>query len=165
MQIRQARVEDAKSLAKAILDVESESEYMLYGAGERNWSTEIQEKMINAFNEKKRHNIFVAQKDNDILGYLIIQGGATEKNKHSASIVIGVKEEAQGQGVGTQLFEKMEEWARSVDLHRLELTVIVENIAACNLYKKMGFEVEGTKRDSLKLGERFVDEYYLAKLI
>lgn len=165
MQIRQARVEDAKHLAKAILDVESESEYMLYGAGERNWSTEIQEKMINAFNEKKRHNIFVAQKDNDIFGYLIIQGGATEKNKHSASIVIGVKEEAHGQGVGTQLFEKMEEWARSVDLHRLELTVIVENMPAYNLYKKMGFEVEGTKRDSLKLGERFVDEYYLAKMI
>ncbi|WP_277674608.1 GNAT family N-acetyltransferase, partial [Piscibacillus halophilus] len=59
----------------------------------------------------------------------------------------------------------MEEWAIKVQLHRLELTVIVENKAAVNLYKKMGFEIEGVKKDSLKLGERYVDEYYMAKLI
>ena len=31
--------------------------------------------------------------------------------------------------------------------------------------KKMGFEIEGTKRDSLRVDGVYVDEYYMAKLL
>ncbi|WP_343045278.1 GNAT family N-acetyltransferase [Piscibacillus halophilus] len=163
--IRRATLNDALNLSESILQVERESDYMLYGSGERHWTVDMQEKMIQKINSEKRSNLFIAEEEHDLLGYLIIRGGSATKNKHVASIVIGIKECARGKGIGTRLFQKMEEWAIKVQLHRLELTVIVENKAAVNLYKKMGFEIEGVKKDSLKLGERYVDEYYMAKLI
>lgn len=59
----------------------------------------------------------------------------------------------------------MMDWAKKVHLHRLDLTVIAKNDAAIALYKKMGFEIEGVKRDSLLINNEFVDEYYMSKLI
>lgn len=39
------------------------------------------------------------------------------------------------------------------------------NKAGVALYKKQGFEIEGTKRHSLLVNGQFVDEYYMAKLL
>jgi RimJ/RimL family protein N-acetyltransferase len=42
---------------------------------------------------------------------------------------------------------------------------MTHNIAGIALYKKMGFEIEGTKRDSLLINGEYVDEYYMSKLL
>jgi RimJ/RimL family protein N-acetyltransferase len=59
----------------------------------------------------------------------------------------------------------MDTWAREQHVHRLELSVMVHNTRGVGLYKKMGFEVEGVKRDSLFVDGAYVDEYYMGKLI
>jgi RimJ/RimL family protein N-acetyltransferase len=79
--------------------------------------------------------------------------------------VIGILEQFTGKGIGTQLFQMLEAWARSNDIHRLELTVMTHNERAIALYKKMGFEIEGIKKHSLFVNGEYVDEYYMAKLI
>ena len=65
----------------------------------------------------------------------------------------------------TELFQELHKWAQSQNLHRLELTVKNDNEAGLALYKKMGFEIEGTKRHSLKVNDRFIDEFYMSKLL
>jgi RimJ/RimL family protein N-acetyltransferase len=80
-------------------------------------------------------------------------------------IVVGVLQAYSGQGIGTRLFREVEKWAREQELHRLELTVMTHNERAIHLYKKMGFEIEGTKRDSICVDGTYVDEYYMAKLL
>jgi RimJ/RimL family protein N-acetyltransferase len=42
---------------------------------------------------------------------------------------------------------------------------MAHNERAIRLYKKMGFEIEGTKKHSLLISGSYVDEYYMAKLI
>jgi RimJ/RimL family protein N-acetyltransferase len=42
---------------------------------------------------------------------------------------------------------------------------MAHNEAAIALYQKMGFMVEGTKRDSMRVNGQYVDELYMAKLI
>lgn len=74
-------------------------------------------------------------------------------------LVIGVLQEYTGQGVGTGLFRAIEDWAKRIGIHRLELSVMIHNTAAVALYRKMGFEVEGTARDTLFVDGRYVDEY------
>ncbi len=69
------------------------------------------------------------------------------------------------QGIGTALFIAMEEWAYKKRLHRIELTVMTENAAAIALYKKRGFEIEGTRKDAYIINNRYVNEYMMAKLI
>lgn len=80
-------------------------------------------------------------------------------------MVIGVHSDSRGQGVGKALFAAVTLWAKEMKLHRLELTVLVKNEVAVNLYKKMGFVIEGTKKDSLLIDGHFEDEYYMAKII
>lgn len=57
------------------------------------------------------------------------------------------------------------EWAKQKGLHRLELTVIAHNKCAVHVYEKLGFEIEGVKRDALYIDGVFVDELYMSKLL
>jgi len=59
----------------------------------------------------------------------------------------------------------LEEWAQQHHIHRLELTVMAHNNAGVALYKKQGFEIEGTKRHSLLINGQYVDEFYMSKLL
>ena len=63
------------------------------------------------------------------------------------------------------LLTELERWARNHHIHRLELTVVADNQRALALYRKMGFEQEGVKRHSLQINGKYVDEYYMAKLL
>ena len=63
------------------------------------------------------------------------------------------------------LFKELEQWASNHNIHRLELTVVARNEAGLALYKKIGFEIEGTKKHSLFIEDEFVDEFYMAKLL
>ncbi|GAB3790915.1 hypothetical protein GCM10028868_04180 [Virgibacillus kimchii] len=71
----------------------------------------------------------------------------------------------QGKGIGTALFCELEKWAMQNGLHRLELTVITDNLAGITLYKKAGFQKEGVKRDSLYMDGKYVNEYYMSKIL
>ncbi|HLR52187.1 MAG TPA: GNAT family N-acetyltransferase [Candidatus Avamphibacillus sp.] len=87
------------------------------------------------------------------------------KRAPHAFVLIGIHPDYRGQGIGSKLFAHLEQWANERDIHRLELTVVCENEAGVASYKKHGFEVEGTKRDSLFIDGTYYDEYYMAKLL
>lgn len=163
--IRHAELNDAKNIAALIQQVESESPFMLYGEGERALHADKQAEMIEVIAKQKNSAFFLAEINKKIVGYLIAIGGQARKNKHSAYVVIGILSEYQGQGNGTALFNKLEHWALNNGVHRLELTVITENIAGIKLYEKAGFKREGVKRNSLYFDGKFVDEYYMSKLL
>lgn len=166
MIVRGIEVSDVEKLSHLIQQVEASSEYMLWEAGEREVENERQKKMIKSMKDSNNSTIFVAESENnEIVGYLFAIGGNAKRNRHSAYIVVGISENFRGQGVGTKLFIELEKWATQHDIHRLELTVVIRNQAGLSLYKKMGFEVEGTKRHSLFINDEFVDEYYMSKLI
>ncbi|WP_423406782.1 GNAT family N-acetyltransferase [Heyndrickxia sp. MSNUG] len=165
MNIRQAEEKDAENFAKLIQDVENTSEYMLYGPGERAFNPESKKKMITAFQAEKNSAIFVAEKNEELQGFLIAKGGSAKRNLHTAYLVIGILEKHRGTGIGTNLFEELFNWAKEQNHHRLELTVMSHNEAGKRLYTKMGFEVEGTKRHSLLVNGKYFDENYMSKLI
>ncbi len=163
---REIKISDAEKLTHLIQQVEASSEYMLWEAGERKVENERQKKIIENMMANNNSTIFVAEnKNNELVGYLFAIGGNAKRNKHSAYIVIGISENYRGQGVGTKLFKELEQWATQHGIYRLELTVVTRNQAGLSLYKKMGFEIEGTKRNSLFINDEFVDEYYMSKLI
>ncbi|WP_332888778.1 GNAT family N-acetyltransferase [Paenibacillus selenitireducens] len=67
--------------------------------------------------------------------------------------------------MGTNLFQRLEEWAITHNILRLELTVVIQNEAGVSLYKKMGFEIEGIKRNSLVINDTLFDQYFMSKLL
>ena len=164
MIIRDAKKEDAKQLVELIYEVE-QSGLMLFEPFERPKNVNGMEKRIEIGAKEENSNFFLAELDNKLVGYLFALGGQSNRVKHSAYLVVGVSSEARGLGVGSRMFEALHVWAKRTQLKRLELTVMKQNEVAIKLYKKSGFEIEGTKKHSLFVDGEFVDEYYMAKYL
>ncbi|WP_174612754.1 GNAT family N-acetyltransferase [Virgibacillus ihumii] len=165
MIIREIKIADAESFSWVTQQVEASSDYMLWESGEREPDSEQQLKMIEKFQQQRNSTILVAEHDSRLAGYLIAIGGNANRNRHSVHIVAGILQEYRGKGIGSKLFQGLEKWAFQQGTHRLELTVATRNNAGLSLYQKMGFEIEGTKRNSLFINGEFVDEYYMGKLL
>ena len=163
--IREIQERDAANFLSLCKRLDEENKFMMLEPGERKTTIEEQRNRIRDILSRDNQAIFLAEEDGMLVGYLGAMGGNFARNKHSAYIVIGILERFTGRGLGTALFGALEEWAKERKLHRLELTVMVHNQRGVGLYQKMGFAIEGTKRDSLLVDGSYVDEYYMAKLI
>lgn len=163
--IREIRVEDAAAFLQLGKRLDEETTFMLLEPGERNITVEQQAKMIQRFIENNNTTIFVATHEEQVVGFILANGGNVQRKKHVATIVIGILQEYSGQGIGTSLFKEIENWAKLHDVWRLELTVMAHNTRVQALYRKAGFEQEGVKKASLIIDGKNVDEYYMAKLL
>jgi len=90
---------------------------------------------------------------------------ANNRLRHSGGIGIMVHRDYQGNGIGRKLMETLldvsDNWLMLV---RVELSVFIDNQKAIELYKKLGFEIEGTKRKAGIRGGKYIDEYIMARL-
>ena len=80
-------------------------------------------------------------------------------------IVIGIREQYTGQGIGTQLFTALEQWARAAGVRRLHLTVETDNARALGLYHKMGFTITGHIPRAIQIKGQWVDDYVMEKIL
>ena len=165
MIIRKVRLEDTEQLLHLRIQLDNETQFMLFEPGERNTDLDEQRRQLEDTLSQEKQMIFVAEHNGKLVGYLAAIGGKALRTRHSVEIVIGILQEFTGQGIGTQLFMAMEQWARQQQLHRLELTVMAHNIAGIALYKKQGFEIEGMRRHAYIINGQYVDEYYMAKIL
>jgi ribosomal protein S18 acetylase RimI-like enzyme len=85
------------------------------------------------------------------------------KLRHKAIIWgVYVAPEARGRGVGRALVEAAVATARSWDeVEEVRLSVASDNVAACRLYRALGFVVYGVEPRALKLPDRYVDEDHM----
>lgn len=162
MNIRQAIPADAEKLVELIKRVE-DSGTMMFDPGERKTTAAQFKKRIESIDGNSA--IFVAEEQEDLTGYLFAIGENLIRKSHSVYVAIGVRDGQRGTGIGTKLFNALDSWAANKELHRIELTVMERNEAGIALYKKVGFEVEGRKRDSLLVNGNYVDELYMAKIL
>lgn len=109
--------------------------------------------------------LFIAVEERKIIGFLGGTGGKVNRNRHSIHIAMGVLITKQRRGIGSQLLDAFIEWAESNLFHRIELSVMENNANAKALYEKTGFKTEGIKYDSLKVNGKYINEYFMAKLI
>jgi RimJ/RimL family protein N-acetyltransferase len=165
MLIRRIQLNDAKQLLRLRLQLDKETQFMLFDPGERSIDIEEQRHQIERVLLSENQMIFVVEHEGQLVGYLGASGGYARRIHHRVEIVIGILEAFTGQGIGSQLFVAMEKWAREKQLHRLELTVMTHNAAGVALYKKQGFTIEGVRSHSMVVNNRYVDEYYMAKLL
>ncbi|MGK7379004.1 N-acetyltransferase family protein [Planococcus sp. 1R117A] len=163
--IRAAEHGDARSLVTLQRQVESESDFMLYGKDERIQSTQSMRKQIIDWKQKGHSTIFIAILNGEHVGYLMIIGNAAKRAAHRAELVLGVQKSAQNKGIATSLLQRAEEWSATKGVTRLELTVVEENTAARKLYDKSGYEKEGIRKKSLIIDDKPYDEIYMAKFL
>ena len=108
---------------------------------------------------------FVAEEDAAAVGFLSLTGGKLARNRATAKIFLGIVKRRWGNGIGIGLLAAAEAWARRIEIRRLELTVHVDNVPACRLYRRMGFVTEGRMRATLTVDGMPVDEFVMGKLL
>jgi putative acetyltransferase len=87
------------------------------------------------------------------------------RRRHVGQIGMAVRDDWQGQGVGTALMQAAVDLAdKWLNLTRLELDVYVDNGPAIRLYEKFGFSIEGTLVDFAFRDGQYVDTYIMARL-
>ena len=155
--------EEAPLVWSMLNALDRETRYMLYEPGERRPDYSLVEQRI--LRAQKDDFFCCAWAGKEPVACVSADRGMARRIRHSAYVVAGVREKWRHQGIGTELFRRMEAWARGHGVTRLELTVVAENDAAIGLYEKNGFEREGVKQQSILLDGEYKDELYMAKLL
>jgi RimJ/RimL family protein N-acetyltransferase len=82
-----------------------------------------------------------------------------------ATIRLFVAPDMQGRGYGTGALRAVAAFCfQEMGLHRLGLVVREDNVRALNLYKRLGFVVEGRERDALWSGGRWMSYLHMGLL-
>lgn len=111
-----------------------------------------------------RHR-FVAEVDGRVVGSASLSARQNPRSKHCGGIGMGVHPDYWGQGIGSQLMEKLLDMADNwLNLSRVELEVNADNPAAIHLYEKFGFEIEGTKRFQSLGDGRWTHTHFMARI-
>lgn len=108
----------------------------------------------------------VACAGEEVIGMLNLQTFPNfPRRRHVAELVMAVRDDWQGKGVGTALMVAALDLADNwLNILRVELTVWVDNEPAIRLYKKFGFVVEGTATAFGYRDGKFVDAYQMARV-
>ena len=108
----------------------------------------------------------VAEVDGKVVGNIGLHAiPKSRRRAHAAAIGMAVHDAYHGKGVGTALMKAALDLADNwLQYARIELTVYTDNVAALALYKKFGFEIEGTHKQYAFRNGEYTDSYSMARL-
>lgn len=114
------------------------------------------------------HNVLLVAEPIDgtgIVGNIGLHRNTRPRRIHTAAVGMGVSESWQGRGVGSALMAAAMNIADNWwQVTRVHLEVYTDNEPAIALYRKFGFEIEGTlRRDAFRDGV-YVDSHAMARL-
>ncbi|MCH8530904.1 MAG: GNAT family N-acetyltransferase [Saccharospirillum sp.] len=109
---------------------------------------------------------YVALLDGVIVGNIGFKVFVNPRRRHVATFGMGVKDLAQGKGVGKALLSTVCDLADNwLNLKRIELTVYTDNESAIALYKQSGFIIEGESKAYAYRNGDYVDAYHMARIV
>ncbi|OMQ21049.1 GNAT family N-acetyltransferase [Serratia oryzae] len=115
-------------------------------------------------NLKPGTHSLVACIDELVVGQMTVELIQRIRRRHVATFGLGVHADYQGKGIGSALMKAMidicDNWGA---IERIELTVFTDNQSAIALYRKFGFEIEGTSRRFAFRDGELVDAYHMAR--
>lgn len=153
MEIRKADMTDIEEIGKLYDDV---CDYLCAYENYPGWRKGIYPTKDDAKDGIKESSLYVAKKDNRIVGTFILRHKPeegyknvewfAESNYEKIYVIytLAVHPDFSRAGIGKQLLEFAEELARKEECISLRLDVVKDNIPAENLYKKCGYKYVGT---------------------
>ena len=161
--IRRAQASDAEAMARLMgdPDVLGQLLQLPYPSVEA-WRARLAEREQPG----RTDLLLVAEAEGGLVGNAGLDPvGAAQRRRHAMGLGITVAKAWQGRGVGTRLMAALLDTAdRWLGCLRIELTVYTDNAAAIALYRKFGFEVEGTLRGYALRDGRYADVLAMARL-
>lgn len=160
--IRRSQVSDAQAIAAHMSDPE-----IFGGLLQLPYPTEeAWRQRLGDWNSPGRSELhLVALLDERVIGGAGLHPELALRRRHAMTLGIWVAPPAQGQGVGKALMAALLDYADNwAQVLRIELSVYCDNERAIRLYRRYGFEIEGTLRAYALRNGRYVDVHTMARL-
>jgi RimJ/RimL family protein N-acetyltransferase len=128
---------------------------------------EAEEKWIESHISNPNHVILLAEMNSKIVGMLDFSNGHRQRIAHTGEFGMSVDKSVRDQGIGALLLKVLIEWAtQNSTIEKISLNVHSNNFRAIALYKKMGFEIEGTRKRDIKYGaDNYVDTVVMGRFV
>ena len=97
--------------------------------------------------------IFVAEVDGKVVGFLMLEWPGTEWNRVAEIGWIAVLQKHQRKGFGSALIKKMEQHAKGKGFRKVYVEPSADDKAALHFYIKNGYVPEAMRKDWYKDGE------------
>jgi RimJ/RimL family protein N-acetyltransferase len=151
---------------RSAAQIDAETEFLGMPDQPHPWA-DRPEAELRSLAETGRGVVLLAVTDRgEIVGYLSAFLGHFARNRGNLFIaVVGLREPYRGQGIGTRLFEAVEDWAIEHHVWRIELRVSSLNERGLALYRKRGFAIEGRIRGGVFRRGAWTDDFWMAKLL
>lgn len=148
--VRSAEEKDAQNLSEVRLQIDGETENLERERGEAYIDEAGFKQIIKNDSESKNNLFLVVEANGKIVGFSRCVGSTLKRNAHKVEFGVCVLKDYWGHGIGKKLLNESITWADSNGIKKMTLTVLETNEKAIQLYKKVGFEVEGVlKKDKL----------------
>lgn len=154
--IREVMVSDAENLIEYLKVIGGESDNLTFGKEGLPISVKEEEKFIESLLKKKHSMMYLAIKDEEIIGQTSLSAYSGRMG-HYSELGITVKKAYWNNGVGKSLLSKIIEYAKKNDIEFIDLRVRSDNARAIHLYKKFGFKKKGTYPAFLKIADKYYD--------
>jgi RimJ/RimL family protein N-acetyltransferase len=166
MLVREATWQDAEKVIQYVKVVGDESENLTFTSNDFNKTISEEVQIIMDHQKKENHVFIIAEMDDQIVGQLNVMASHKPRLFHVGEFGISVRKSHWGLGVGSALMQAMVDWAKqSGVIRKLNLMVRADNEKAQGLYKKFGFEYEGTNRRDMIINGQMHDAHYMGLLI
>ena len=110
-------------------------------------------------------HLLVAEIEGEVVGVIGLHTSSRPRVNHKAEVGMMVRDDWKGKGVGAALMQAVIELAdKWLNLTRIELSVFTDNESAIALYRKFGFEIEGTLRKYAFRDGEFVDAFAMGRI-
>lgn len=169
--IRLAVSDDAPALLALQQRLDCQSSFMLLEPDERDPSPDPLRRRLGAQGSRGSFDLVadcptgLHEPHKALAGWLCVEVSPWRRAAHVGYVVLGVDIGHSGQGIGGALLEAGHREAVRRGLGRLELTVMVDNLRAFDLYRRHGYQVEGRRRGALLRAGEYADEYFMAQLL
>lgn len=151
--IRSAAETDAEQLSKIRVRIDGETENMDREAGEGFIDKVGFQKIIKADSEEMQNLFLVVEVHNQIVGFSRCEGSNLKRLAHKVEFGVCILREFWGYGMGKKLLQQSIQWADENEVKKISLQVLETNEKAIQLYKKLGFEVEGILKNDKRLSD------------
>jgi RimJ/RimL family protein N-acetyltransferase len=91
--------------------------------------------------------------------------GRRAETAHIMNIGLHISPEHRGLGIGSQMLDYAGEWAKEHGFKKLEANIFTTNKRSLHLFERAGFVEEGTRQKRIRIGQKYIDEVLIGKIL
>ena len=163
---RAPRPEEAEAIVAFYNAVGGETSYLSFEKDEYPLDVPAQKQAILALEGDPINAMVLAMAGGEIAGIATISSSHKIKSRHNGELGIVVAGKYQGRGIGTELIRRLVDWARGNGVTtKLSLRTRADNVAAVQLYLRLGFTFEGCLKGDTLLNGQYYDTYWMGMML